>query len=129
MKELIRPQYAEIEWLREAARRKVPRFAFDYLDGGCNSEVNLIRNTQAIRKVQLKPYYLREITRSQLETDLFGHTYAAPFGIAPIGLQGMIWPGAAEILAEAAFVNNIPFILSTVGPASIERISEITEGK
>ncbi|MEM9986556.1 MAG: alpha-hydroxy acid oxidase, partial [Bacteroidota bacterium] len=53
----------------------------------------------------------------------------APFGIAPIGLQGLMWPKASEILAKAAFEHNLPYILSTVGTASIETIAEITEGQ
>ena len=64
-----------------------------------------------------------------MRTELFGHTYDAPFGIAPVGLQGLIWPNAPEILAKAAFEHNIPFVLSTVSTSSIERISAITEGK
>jgi L-lactate dehydrogenase (cytochrome) len=60
---------------------------------------------------------------------LFGHVYDAPFGIAPVGLQGLMWPNAPEILAKAASEHNIPFILSTVTTSSIERISELTEGK
>ena len=79
----------------------MPRFAFEYLEGGCNSEVNLRRNTEEIRQVQLKPWYLRDYAGSDLRTELFGKTYDAPFGISPIGLQGLMWPRATEILAEA----------------------------
>jgi L-lactate dehydrogenase (cytochrome) len=64
-----------------------------------------------------------------MKTELFGHVYDAPFGIAPVGLQGLMWPNAPEILAKAAFQHNIPFILSTVTTSSIERIGELTEGK
>lgn len=64
-----------------------------------------------------------------MQTELFGHSYDAPFGIAPIGLQDLMWPKASEILATAAVKHNIPYILSTVGTASIEKISEITAGK
>src|SRR5690625_3298849 len=64
-----------------------------------------------------------------MKTELFGHVCDAPFGIAPIGLQGLIWPKEPEILANAAFDYNIPFILSTVTSASIEPVSEITEGR
>ena len=63
-----------------------------------------------------------------LKAELFGHIYDAPFGISPIGLQGLMWPKSPEILAKAAFDHNIPFVLSTVTTASIERIAEITEG-
>lgn len=123
------PNYPDIPYLRQRAKRKIPRFAFDYLDGGCNSQINLERNTAEIRQVQLNPYYLRERKEVSLETALFGQKYNAPFGISPIGLQGLMWPQASEILAKAAFDYNIPFILSTVATASIEKIGEITEGK
>ncbi len=117
------------EDLINKAKRQIPRFAFEYLDGGCNEDVNLYKNTAELREVELKPTYLSKHVRSDMKTELFGHVYDAPFGIAPIGLQGLIWPNAPEILAKAALEHNIPFILSTVSTSSIERIGEITEGK
>ena len=120
--------YPAVPHLRARAKKRIPRFAFEYMDGGCNDEVNLHRNTADIRDVQLKPYYLKEYDGTSLETELFGHTYDAPFGVAPVGLQGLMWPRATEILAEAAIAHNIPFILSTVATASIERVAEITKG-
>ena len=108
---------------------RMPAFAFEYLDGGCFSEVNLARNTAEIREVQLRPHYLREYGGCSLTTELFGTVYDAPFGVAPIGLQGLMWPGSCEILAEAALANNVPFVLSTVSTASIERVAELTEGR
>ncbi len=121
-------QYPAIEDLRKEAQKKIPRFAFEYLDGGCNEDVNLKRNTDEIRTVQLKPHYLKTFNGSNLNTTLFGKTYAAPFGIAPVGLQGLMWPNAPEILAKAAYAHNIPFILSTVTTMNIERACELTEG-
>ena len=125
----INPAYPSISDLRERAKKKIPRFAFEYLDGGCNEDVNLHKNTSDIRDVELLPYYLSKHTRSDMKTELFGHTYDAPFGIAPVGLQGLMWPNAPEILAKAAFEHNIPFVLSTVSTSSIERIAELTEGR
>ncbi len=121
--------YPSIDDLIKKAKSKIPKFAFEYLDGGCNEDVNLTKNTKELREVELKPYYLRHHTDANLDTSLFGHTYDAPFGISPIGLQGLIWPNAPEILAKAAFKHNIPFILSTVSTSSIERIGSLTEGK
>ena len=121
--------YPSIDDLREKAKHKIPRFAFEYLDGGCNEDVNLYKNTAELREVELKPYYLNKHTASEMKTELFGHVYAAPFGIAPVGLQGLMWPNSPEILAKAAFQHNIPFVLSTVSTSSIERISELTEGR
>lgn len=122
-------KYPSIDDLRDRAKKKMPKFAFEYLDGGCNEDVNLLRNTSEIREVSLIPRYLTPYKGNDLKTELFGHVYDAPFGIAPVGLQGLMWPNATEILAEAAFKHNIPFILSTVTTSSIERISELTEGK
>ncbi|HMQ47880.1 MAG TPA: alpha-hydroxy acid oxidase [Saprospiraceae bacterium] len=122
-------KYPAIENLRQRAKERIPRFAFEYLDGGCNEDVNLHKNTSEIREIELKPYYLRGHNASSLKTELFGKTYDAPFGIAPIGLQGLMWPGAPEILAKAAVQHNIPFVLSTVTTASIETIGKITDGR
>ncbi|MBT30390.1 MAG: alpha-hydroxy-acid oxidizing enzyme [Thalassobius sp.] len=127
-KEKFNPNYPDIDYLRERASKRIPRFAFEYLDGGCNAEINKRRNTDDIRKVKMKPVYLKDFKGLNMQTELFGKTYDAPFGISPIGLQGLMWPNASEILAKAAFENNIPYILSTVGTASIETIAEITEG-
>lgn len=125
----IDTRYPSIDDLRNKARKKIPKFAFEYLDGGCNEDVNIIRNTAELREVQLKPNYLRNHGGSSTKTKLFGIEYDAPFGIAPVGLQGLMWPNSPEILAKAAFEHNIPFILSTVTTTSIERAAEITEGK
>lgn len=122
-------RYPSIDDLRKKARKRIPLFAFEYLDGGCNEDVNLHKNTAEIREVELKPFYLTPPAGHDMRTELFGHVYDAPFGVCPIGLQGLIWPNSPEILARAAFEHNIPFILSTVTTASIERIGEITEGR
>ena len=128
MKSEINYKYPSVPDLRARAKRKIPKFAFEYLDGGCNDDVNLKKNTDRIRAVELKPKYLVDYTPPSLKTKLFGHTYDAPFGISPVGLQGLMWPKSPEILARAAFDHNIPFVLSTVTTASIEKIAEITEG-
>lgn len=121
-------RYPSVEDLRKLAKKRIPKFAFEYLDGGCNEDVNIKKNTERIRKIELKPEYLIDYKTANLKTELFGKNYDAPFGISPIGLQGLMWPKSPEILAKAAFDNNIPFILSTVTTSSIEIISEITEG-
>ena len=128
MSDAFNSQYPSIEHLRDRARQRTPRFVLEYLEGGCFSEINLRRNTEEIREVQLKPWYLNDFAGASTTTELFGKTYAAPFGVAPIGLQGLIWPRATEILAKAAHQHNIPFILSTVATASIETVAELTEG-
>ena len=123
------PRYPSIEDLRAKAKKRIPKFAFEYLDGGCNEDVNLYKNTHELRKVEMKPRYLVPFEGASLKTELFGHEYDAPFGVSPVGLQGLMWPKSPEILAKAAFEHNIPFVLSTVTTANIETIAEITEGR
>ncbi len=123
------PRYPGIDDLVKKAKKRIPKFAFEYLDGGCNEDVNLYKNTAEIREVELVHRYLAKQQPVSLQTELFGHLYDAPFGISPVGLQGLIWPNSPEILARAAFEHNVPFILSTVSTSSIERVSEITEGR
>lgn len=121
--------YPSVEDLRTKARRRIPRFAFEYLDGGCNEGVNLHKNTAELREVELLPHYIRKFDGASLKTKLFGVEYNAPFGVSPIGLQGLVWPGATQILAKAAMKYNVPFCLSTVATGSIEEIGKITDGK
>ena len=78
MNDAFRSEYPSIEHLREKARRRMPGFAFDYLESGCNSDINLARNTAEIREVQLRPYYIGDFAGSSLRTELFGVTYEAP---------------------------------------------------
>ena len=123
------PRYPSIEDLRAKAKKRIPKFAFEYLEGGCNEDISLYKNTDELRKIEMKPRYLVPFETADLKTELFGHHYDAPFGISPIGLQGLMWPKSPEILAKAAFEHNIPFVLSTVTTSSIETIAKITEGQ
>ena len=84
------PRYPSIEDLRSKAKKKIPKFAFEYLDGGCNEDVNLYKNTHELRKVEMKPRYLVPFKEARLKTELFGHEYDAPFGVSPVGLQGLM---------------------------------------
>ena len=122
-------RYPSVDDLREKAKKRIPRFAFEYLDGGCNEDINIKRNTSEIRDITLKPTYIKDFKGASIKTTLFGEEYDAPFGVAPVGLQGLMWPNSPEILAKAANKHNVPFILSTVTTMDIERACELTEGK
>jgi len=128
MSDYFNPQYPSVADLREKAKSRTPAFAFEYLDGGCNEDVSISRNTREIRDVQLEPRYLQNYGQSSTKTKVLGMEFDAPFGIAPVGLQGLMWPNSPEILAKSAFEQNIPFILSTVTTMDIEKASELTEG-
>jgi len=123
------PKYPSVADLKRKAKARIPKFAFDYLEGGCNEEVNLLKNETDFHDVTLMPQYLQKYAGVDTSAELFGHRYDAPFGISPIGLQGLMWPNASEILAKAALKHNVPFILSTVSTSSIERIAEVSESK
>lgn len=122
-------RFPSVEDLKNKAKRRIPRFAFDYLTGGANEELNLARNENDFDNILLKPQYLLASEEIDLSVELFGRRYSAPFGVSPIGLQGLMWPNAPEILAKAAAKNDIPYILSTVSTSSIERIAEVSDGK
>ena len=73
------PKYPSIEDLRAKAKRRIPKFAFEYLNGGCNKDVNLYKNTSELRKVELKPKYLIPFSKPNLKTELFNHQFAVQF--------------------------------------------------
>jgi (S)-mandelate dehydrogenase len=118
-------RFPTIADLRRRARWRVPRFAFDFVDGGANDEVCVERNMAAFRAVELLPRYCIDLKGTSTEVELFGARYAAPIGIAPMGSPGLMWPGADEYLARAAQSARIPFVLATPANAAIERIAEI----
>ena len=110
---------------REAARRRLPRFLFDYIDGGAFSETTLRRNIADLAEVALKQRVLRDMGDLSLETELFGERWAMPVGLAPIGLAGMTRRRGEVQAARAACTANVPYTLSTV---SVCAMKEVTEG-
>lgn len=116
---------ASVDDLKKRAKKRIPRFAFDYLEGGCNQEVALVRNRERLDSMVFEPRYLEDCPPADLSTEIFGRRFATPFGIAPVGLGGLMWPRIAEVLAAAAAKANIPFCLSTVATTSIERAAEL----
>lgn len=129
MQNYFEPKYPAVADLKQQAKKRMPAFAFDYLEGGCNAEYGVKHNRQALQQVKLRSELLSPYQGSKLGVELFGQQYALPFGIAPVGLQGLMWPKAPEILAKAAAELNIPYVLSTVSSASLESIAEISGGK
>lgn len=113
--------------LKKRAKRRIPKFAFDYIEGGCNSELAISNNREALDDVFLRPEYMQVYTKPDLGIELFGKHYAAPFGIAPLGLTGLVWPDASAMHARAALKANIPFVLSTVSTISIEDAAKNAE--
>lgn len=109
-----------LEDLRHLARRKLPRIAFDFIDGGADDEACLIRNRQAFGRYRLLPRYLRDVSRCDQSVTLFGRRHASPIGISPTGLAGLFRPNADLMLAAAAREAQVPFLLSSAANAALE---------
>ena len=124
MAESLISKAACIADLKAITKARIPKFAFEYLTGGCNDENSLRQNRRALDQTFLQPQYLSSSRPASLTTQLLGQEYAAPFGVAPLGLSGLVWPKAAEYHALAAREANIPYILSTLASTSIERAAE-----
>lgn len=111
--------------MEAAAYRRLPPFMRDYLFGALGANVARQKNRDDLNAVELMPRYLSDGRAPEIRTTLFGRAYDAPFGVAPVGLSGLIWPRTERILAAAAKRHNIPYTLSTVATASLEDIRAI----
>lgn len=108
---------------REAARRRLPRFLFDYIDGGSYGEVTLRRNVEDLAAIALRQRVLRDVSELNLETRLLGQDFAMPIGLGPIGLAGMNARRGEVQAARAAQAAGVPFALSTVSACSLDEVA------
>jgi (S)-mandelate dehydrogenase len=114
-----------IDDLRKLAKKRLPKIAYDFIEGGTDDEVALTTNEQAFRQARIVPRYLVDVTVRDQSTTLFGRTYSSPIGIAPTGLAGLFRRGADLMLAQAARDANVPFIMSGSSTASIEALGKL----
>lgn len=122
-------QYPALSDLRAACKRRVPGFVWEYLASATGTEAVIPRNRAALDAVLFRPAILRGPIVPDLCTTLLGDTCAAPFGIAPVGMSGLIWPGAEEALARFAAQAGIPYTLSTVATRLPEQIGPLVGGQ
>ena len=111
--------------LRKLAKRRLPKIAFDFIEGGLDDEVGLDRNRWGFERHRIVPKYMVDVTKREQKTELFGRTYSSPFGIAPTGGAALFRPGADLMLAAAARKANVPFIMSGASTASIEDLARV----
>jgi L-lactate dehydrogenase (cytochrome) len=109
---------------REAARRKLPRFLFDYIDGGAYAERTLARNVSDLADLSLRQRVLKDVSRVDTSTTLFGHYQALPVALAPVGLTGMYARRGECQAAKAAAAKGVPFCLSTVSVCDLQEVSK-----
>ncbi len=119
---------ASIEDLRRIARRRLPRFAFDFIDGGAESETGLRGNETAFSCVQMLPRYLIDVSDVRVETAVFGETYAAPFGLSTIGFLNVAGPGSDLAWARLAAKRRIPHVISTHCSTPLEKVAAAADG-
>src|SRR5262245_41180878 len=123
--EALQRRFPTTAYLRKRARRHVPNFAFEYMDGGSGQDGGIARNWNALDAIELVPRYGVSSGLPPVGVELFGRRYSAPIGIAPMGGPSIAWPGADGHLATAAQAARVPYALSTVGGITIERAAEI----
>lgn len=115
---------ASIPDFRELARRRLPHFLFEYIDGGSYSETTLRRNVEDLRDIALRQRVLRDVSGLDLSTELFGQKLKLPVALAPIGLAGMNARRGECQAVRAAETAGIPFTLSTVSACSLSEVSK-----
>ncbi|RYE50328.1 MAG: alpha-hydroxy-acid oxidizing protein, partial [Rhizobiaceae bacterium] len=106
--------------MKAKARWRIPGFAWDYMTGGIGLEENVRRNTDDLQKIMFMPRYLSEAQQPDISAAIFGQQLAAPFGVAPVGLAGLQWPGCEPPIARAARSQNVLHVLSTHATQSLE---------
>jgi L-lactate dehydrogenase (cytochrome) len=119
---------ASIPDLRLLARRRAPRAVFDYIDGAADEEVSLRRSRQAYGRVEFNPTVLRDVSVVDTSTTILGKPVAAPIVFAPTGFTRMVHTEGEPAVARVAARMGIPYVLSTMGTTSIERLAKAAPG-
>jgi len=109
---------------RKYAKRRMPRMTFDYIDGSAGDERACALNVEAIEAIRMLPRVLLNVENRSLHKRLFDEDWQLPFGIAPMGMCDLTWPGADAMLARAARQYGMPLVLSTMASSSIEVTAE-----
>jgi L-lactate dehydrogenase (cytochrome) len=109
---------------RALAKARLPRFLFEYIDGGSYAEVTAARNIADLEAVALRQRVLRDVSNVDLSTELFGQRWSLPVGLGPVGLAGMNARRGEVQAARAAAAAGVPFSLSTVSACSLEEVAK-----
>ena len=121
----LEQRYPTVWDLKKKARKRLPQFSWAYLETGTGDEQCLIRNRERMANITLIPRFLKGELKPDLTTVLFGQEYASPFGMAPVGLTGLVWPNTDRILALTAKEYKLPFCLSAMGSDTPETIGPL----
>ena len=114
---------------RARRRRRMPRMMFDFVDGAAGEEQAARRNHEAIGRLRLQPRVLVDVDRRSLATRFLGRDMGLPFGIAPMGMCDLAWPGADRALAAEALRREIPLCLSCAASSTLEQVQALSAGR
>jgi L-lactate dehydrogenase (cytochrome) len=117
----LKQRFPTARYLRARARRILPNFAFEYIDGGAGADGGIARNWAALDAVEMVPRYGNVVAPPPADTTLFGRPYSAPIGISPIGGPGTGFPGAETYLAKAAQEARVPYTLGALSGIDVEQ--------
>ncbi|UWR00741.1 alpha-hydroxy-acid oxidizing protein [Rhodobacteraceae bacterium S2214] len=117
-------RFPAISDLKARAQRRIPHFVWEYLDSGTGTEATLKRNRKKLDDVLFQPSILHGVFTPDLSTTFLNREYPLPFGIAPVGMSGLIWPGAEQMLARTAAKEAIPYTISTVATQTPEDVAD-----
>lgn len=113
---------ANIDDYRTLARKRLPHFLFEYIDGGAFSETTLRNNSTDLQTIVLRQRVLRDVSSVSTATTLFGKEYSMPLGLSPVGIAGLNARRGEVQAAQAAEEAGVPFCLSTVSACSIDEV-------
>ena len=119
----LNTRFPAVSDLRARAKRRVPHFVFEYLDSSTGKETQTARNQSDLQDVQFWPAILEGTFDPDLSTSFLGRDYPVPFGCAPVGMSGIMWPRAEKILAAACASAGIPYGMSTVATVVPETLA------
>ena len=120
--------YLRLVDITQKARKRMPHVAWEYLDSGTGNENLLVQNQNAFSNIQFVPRFCKGPLEANTQTTLFGQTYSAPIGMAPVGLTGLMWPNVEHHLAATAKRMGIPYCLSTVATETPETVGPLANG-
>ena len=115
-------KFPSVSLIERTALRRMPRFLADYFRCGMGNGEGVRRNRSELEQVQMVPMYSNDASAPSTAMTLLDQPYSAPFGVAPVGLGGLAWPGAPQALASAAAAHEIAFVSATFSFASLERL-------
>jgi isopentenyl diphosphate isomerase/L-lactate dehydrogenase-like FMN-dependent dehydrogenase len=113
-----------IEELRRAARRRLPRAIFEFIDGGAQDESTLRANQADFGRLRFMTRTLTDVSQRDQGVELFGRRYGSPLVLAPTGLAGLLWRRGELAAVRASHRLNVPYCLSTMATCSIEEIAK-----